>query len=143
ISITDSVRIRVVLHEKSTNTQLTEDGSRKEQILLHYYNYRLGFGQPSKSTGIVFKEQQADAAASGGVSTDVAAAYVVSVCYSYSVCTGDGMGNCIGNYRFYTECYSNTYWIESYDYSAPIPGGYDADSRPGAGGKGANSPKTY
>src|SRR5690606_29642508 len=63
---------------------------------------------------------------------------VVSSCYHWSTCMGDGKGNCVGTVYYFTECVSQILWTPPMGSSpggtTPKPGG------PGVSGGGGSAP---
>lgn len=64
----------------------------------------------------------------------LAAMITITTCYSWSACTGDGNGNCVGEIYYFTECVSEAIWFKSYDPGYDMGGGYGYE--PGGGGGG-------
>lgn len=62
--------------------------------------------------------------------------YTISNCYSWSACAGDGLGNCVGQIYYFTECINETMWFKSFDGGSYNMGGGGAGYPPGSGGGG-------
>jgi|GEM_PF-2263239 len=58
----------------------------------------------------------------------------ITTCYSWSACTGDGNGNCVGEIYYFTECVSEVIWFKSFDDGFDMGGGYGYE--PGGGESG-------
>ncbi len=109
----------------------------KTNRLIQYFNFALQKKQPLRQPGIKFRIP-VTSDPNGKVSVNRAVPYVISICYDFVVCTGDGNGNCIGNYTYYSECNSNILWVQDFDF-VQSGGGYsdpDLGTRPGRGGSG-------
>ncbi|SIN76017.1 hypothetical protein [Chitinophaga niabensis] len=63
----------------------------------------------------------------------------VTTCYSWTTCTGDGNGNCVGQIYYHEECFTDTYWLPDGDGGSSGGGGGGTGSG-GGGGGGGNSP---
>ncbi|SIN78286.1 hypothetical protein [Chitinophaga niabensis] len=68
----------------------------------------------------------------------LAAVITITNCYSWSACTGDGNGNCVGEIYYFTECVSETIWFKSDDVGYDMGGGYET----GGGGADPNIPSS-
>lgn len=68
----------------------------------------------------------------------VSSVITITNCYSWSACTGDGNGNCVGEIYYFTECVSETIWFKSSDAGYDMGGGYGYE--PGGGGGDSNIP---
>lgn len=70
------------------------------------------------------------------------AAYTMAIsCYSWSACMGDGAGNCVGTVYHFTECVTETIWVNSPTYGYGSNGGaYVAPPPSGGGGYSASPP---
>lgn len=133
----DTVRLKLLTNNDADPAGQSELSKAKR--LIGYFNFELEKQRAMRESAIKFRILPNPGIGSG-TAVDRKAAYVLSVCYEYTVCTGDGNGNCIGNYTFYTECHSSVYWIEDYDY-IQYGGGYsdpNYGSRPGRGGSGGS-----
>lgn len=137
MEIRQGLRVRVVAAGEYPINAIASTRSAMGR-LIHFTNYRIFGRQLLSGHGLRF---------GGGLDSipsrlpDGArkAHMAVSVCYSYYACTGDGMGNCVGNYTFHDECYTSTYWFDDYSYmDLPLYGG-DPDSNPNPGYGGGSS----
>ncbi|MRG44643.1 hypothetical protein GFS24_05935 [Chitinophaga sp. SYP-B3965] len=59
----------------------------------------------------------------------------VTTCYSWTTCTGDGNGNCVGQIYYHEECVTNTYWYPD-NGGGGNSGGGGSGAGPGEGGGG-------
>ena len=111
--------------------------------MLHYWNYKWLNRQPDPKWGVIFQPTRSNDSLLTQTVNGRAVPYVVALCYDVVVCSGDGFGNCIGNYRYYTECTSSTYWIESFDYASANSALEYPDPRSHGGGGGSGNAATY
>ena len=142
VSISDSAKIKVVEKDRQPAANAGILPSRND-MLIHYFDHRLRKIQPLAGKGIHFIDERLDSSKSRGTITDTRVPYTLSICYTITVCTGDGSGNCTGNYRYYTDCYTSTYWLESYNIGRPVGGGAGSDGGTRPGGGGGNGSATY
>ncbi|RPD43141.1 hypothetical protein EG028_02265 [Chitinophaga barathri] len=134
LELKTSIRIKVI---DAGDFPVNTPKSAKSETgrLLHFINFRTFGAQGLSGQRIKFDHKNVDSLLQSADASRMAQ-MTMSVCYHYSACTGDGFGNCVGNYSFYTECYSSTTWFDDYSYiDMPIYGGdIDGSPRPGSGG---------
>lgn len=58
----------------------------------------------------------------------------VTTCYSWTTCTGDGHGNCVGEITYHEECFTDVYWLP--DGGGGSGGGGSGGGDTGGGGGG-------
>lgn len=107
--------------------------------LIHWMNFKLFAKQRLSSKGMLFRNGVPEPVQSGR-----SAQITLSICYNTVSCTGDGYGNCVGNYTYRTECFSESYMLYDYSYTdLPAYSGGDPDYGTGGhgGGSGGTSPK--